>query len=157
VGRGFVARVALPDRDVIGLALGTRATVTLDAAPGRPLEGRVTEIARTAERGTGTYQVEVALEPPRELTLLSGLPAKVEIARTVRAEGSVPLAAVVDGDGETGSVFVVAQGFAARMPVRIALVEGDRAVLAAGIAGIRQVVTDGAPRLTDGARVEVTE
>jgi RND family efflux transporter MFP subunit len=157
VGRGFVVRVALPDRDVIGLAPGTRAMVTLDAAPERPLAGRVTEISRSAERGTGTYQVEVALEPPRELTLLSGLPAKVEIARTVRAEGSVPLAAVVDGDGETGSVFVVAQGLAARVPVRIALVAGERAVLAAGIAGVDQVVTDGAPRLTDGARVEVTE
>ncbi len=157
LGRGFVVRAALPDRDVLGLRPGTSATVTLDAARAAPLTGRVTEIARSAARGTGTYQVEVALEAPRGTALLSGLTAKVEIDRTVPAEGTVPLAAVVDGDGEAGSVFVVSDGVARRKPVRIALLAGDRAVLASGIAGVDRVVTDGAPRLTDGARVKVTE
>lgn len=157
VGGGFVVRAALADRDVLDLRVGTPATVTLDAAPGRPLAGRVTEIARSAARGTGTYQVEVALDAPRGVALLSGLTAKVEIARNVAAQGAVPLAAVVDGDGEDGSVFVVEQGVARRVPVRIALLSGDRAVLAEGIAGVREVVTDGAPRLTDGAIVQVTQ
>lgn len=155
LGNGFVVRAALPDRDVLGLEPGARATVTLDAAPERPLAGRVTEIARSAGRGTGTYQVELALEAPPGAALLSGLTAKVEIARTVPAEGSVPLAAVVDGEGAAGSVFVVADGVAHRVPVRIALLQGDRAVLASGIAGVGRVVADGAPRLADGARVQV--
>jgi hypothetical protein len=41
------------------------------------------------------------------------------------------------------------------VPVRIALLDGDRAILAGGVAGIDRVVTDGASRLADGARVEV--
>ncbi len=157
VGRGFVVRTSVPERDVLELRPGTPATVALDADPARPLAGRVTEIGRTAARGTGTYQVEVALEDPRARSLPSGLTAKVEIARTVAAEGAVPLAAVVDGDGETGAVFVVAQGVARRVPVRIALLEGDRAILAGGVAGIDRVVTDGAPRLADGSRVDVVQ
>lgn len=156
-GRGFVVRVALADRDVLGLAPGTPAKVTLDAAPDRPLEGRVGEISRSAGRGTGTYRVEVAIAAPRSTTLLSGLSAKVEIARTIEAAGAVPLAAVVDGDGEAGSVFVVADGVARRRPVRVALLDGDRAVLAAGVEGVERVVTDGAARLADGTRVAVTE
>ncbi len=155
LGNGFVVRVALPDRDVLGLEPGRRATVTLDAAPERPFAGRVTEIARTAARGTGTYEVELALDAPPGAALLSGLTAKVEIARTLPAEGSVPLSAVVDADGEAGSVFVVADGVAHRVPVRIALLQGDRAALASGIAGVGEVVTEGAPRLADGARVQV--
>ncbi|HET8539145.1 MAG TPA: efflux RND transporter periplasmic adaptor subunit [Anaeromyxobacter sp.] len=155
VGRGFVVRAALPERDVLDVGPGTRATVSLDADPGRPLSGRVTEVGRTAARGTGTYEVEVALDDPRARALPSGLTAKVEIARSVPAQGAVPLAAVVDGDGEEGAVFVVDGGVARRVPVRIALLAGDRAVLAGGIAGIEAVVADGAPRLADGARVEV--
>ncbi len=155
VGRGFVVRAALPERDVLDLRPGTPATVTLDADPARPLAGHVAEIGRTATRGTGTYEVEVALDASPGAPLLSGLTAKVEIARTLPAEGSVPLSAVVDGDGQAGSVFVVAEGVAHRVPVRIALLQGDRAALASGIAGVGQVVTDGAARLADGARVQV--
>ena len=156
-GRGFVVRVALADRDVLGLERGTPATVALDAASGRPLHGRVSEIARAAGRGTGTYLVEVALASADATGLLSGLTAKVEIARTLDAEGAVPLAAVVDGDGEAGAVFTVEQGVARRRPVRIAFLHGDRAVLSSGLAGVGAVVTDGAPRLVQGTRVKVVE
>jgi hypothetical protein len=41
--------------------------------------------------------------------------------------------------------------------VRIAFLQGDRAVLAGGIEGLAQVVTDGAPRLSDGQAVRVVD
>jgi len=156
-GRGFVVRAALADRDVLGLLPGTPARVRLDADPGRPLAGRVTEIARAAGRGTGTYQVEIALPAAGSAGLLSGLTARVEIERRVPASGAVPLSAVVDGDGEQGAVFTIRDGAAHRVPVRIAFLQGERAVLSAGLEGVDRVVTDGAPRLSDGARVTVSE
>jgi membrane fusion protein, multidrug efflux system len=157
-GRGFVVRAALADRDVLGLVPGTAATVTLDARPDRPLAGRVAEIARVAGRGTGTYQVEIAVEPAAlGAPLLSGLTAKVEIARRVPAAGAVPLGAVVDGDGEQGAVFAVEGDRARRVAVRIAFLQGDRAVLSGGVEGLDRVVADGAPRLADGRRVRVAE
>ncbi len=161
-GRGFVVRAALADRDVLGLAPGAPATVTLDARPDRPLRATVAEVGRAAGRGTGTFQVELRLDPagPGALPaadLLSGLTAKVEIARRVPAAGAVPLAAVVEGDGERGAVFAVEGGVARRVPVRIAFLQGDRAVLAGGVEGIARVVSEGAARLADGARVRVAE
>jgi RND family efflux transporter MFP subunit len=155
-GRGFVVRAALADRDVLGLRPGTPARVTLDADPGRTVTGRVTEIARAAGRGTGTYQVEIALPASGSAGLLSGLAARVELDRTVPASGAVPLAAVVDGDGEQGAVFTVRDGAAHRVPVRIAFLQGEQAVLSAGLDGLERVVTDGAPRLADGSRVTET-
>jgi membrane fusion protein, multidrug efflux system len=156
-GRGFVVRAALPDRDALGLSVGTPAVVLLDARPDAPLPGRVAELSRSAGRGTGTYQVEIRLDPSGAPPLLSGLTAKVEIARRVPAAGAVPLAAVVDGDGETGAVYAVEGGRARRVPVRIAFLQGDRAVLAGGVEGLGRVVTDGAPRLADGRAVTVVE
>ncbi len=153
-GRGFVVRAALADRDVLGLAPGTPARVRLDARPDVELPGRVSEIALSASRGTGTYEVEIAIEAAGA-PLLAGLTAKVRIPRSVPAAGAVPLAAVVAGDGASGAVFAVEDGRARRVPVSIAFLDGERAVLAQGVEDVETVVTDGASRLADGARVRV--
>jgi len=154
--RGFVVRVAVAERDVLELVRGAPATVTLDARPGVALPGRVTEIGHAASRGTGTWQLEIAVDPGRAgVPLLAGLTAKVQIPRSVPAAGAVPLAAVVAGDGATGAVFAVEDGRARRVPVSIAFLDGDRAVLAAGVEHLEAVVTDGASRLSNGARVRV--
>ena len=157
-GRGFVVRAALSDRDALGLSPGTPATVILDARPGERLPGQVAELSRSASRGTGTYQVEIRLAPASAgAPLLAGLTAKVEIERRVPAAGAVPLAAVVDGDGAQGAVFAVEGGRARRVPVRIAFLQGDRAVLASGVEGLDRVVTDGAARLADGRAVRLAD
>ncbi len=154
-GRGFVVRGSVSDSDVLGLSNGDAATVTLDARPGQPIRGRIAEIARSANRGTGGYEVEIRLDPGGAGALLAGLTAKVEISRTVPAAGAVPLAAVQDGDGSSGAVYVVDEGRARRVPVRIAFLQGGLAVLAAGIDGVDRVVTDGASRLADGTLVHI--
>jgi multidrug efflux system membrane fusion protein len=153
--RGFVVRASLPERDVLGLAPGDAATVRLDAAPGEAaIPGRVSEIARSASRGTGTYPVEIRLDPSRApRTLLAGLTAKVEITRTVQVAAAVPLAAVLEGDGDRGVVFLADGDRARRVPVRIAFLQGERAVLAAGLDRSARVITEGAARLADGARI----
>jgi RND family efflux transporter MFP subunit len=156
VARGFVVRVNLPDRDVLGLVPGGSARVTLDASPGEAIPARITEISRSPGRGTGTYQVELRLDARHGArALLNGLTAKVEIDRAVPDASTVPLAAVTDGDGASGAVFVVEGGRARRVPVRVAFLQGGRAVLSGDLDGIDAVVTDGASRLTDGARLRL--
>lgn len=154
-GRGQVVRADLAERDVVGLAAGAPAVVVLDSRPGVELAGRVTEIAHAASRGTGTWQVEIAVDGAAGAPLLAGLTAKVRIPRAVPAAGAVPLAAVVGGDGATGAVFAVDGDRARRVPVAIAFLDGERAVLSRGVERLAAVVTDGADRLTDGAAVRV--
>jgi len=153
--RGFVVRASLPERDVLGLSVGDLAVARLDARPDDVLPCRVAEIARSAARGTGTYQVEVRVDPARARGLLSGLGAKLEIERDVEAAGAVPLLALQEGDGERGAVYVVDGGRARRVPVRIAFLDGERAVLASGVEGVDRVVSEGAARLADGVSVRV--
>lgn len=156
-GRGFVVRVSLPDRDVLGLSVGQAATVTVDARAGESLAGVVSEVARSADRATGTYEVEVRLDPRTAGELLGGLTAKVEIEREVNVAAAVPLAALVDADGPRGAVFALEQGRARRVPVRIAALRGDRAILAGDLPGVVRVVTEGIASLSDGATVKVVE
>lgn len=152
-GRGFVVRASLPDRDVVGLRVGQPAQVAVDALPGAPLAGAVAEIARSASRATGTFEVEIRLAPAGAAALLGGLPAKVEIARELPVPAAVPLAALVDADGSQGVVFALEEGRARRVPVRIASLRGGLAVLAEGLPGVERVITEGAAGLADGAPV----
>ena len=153
--REFVVRASLPDRDVLGLAVGQPAEVEIDARPGVTIAGTVSEIARSAAKGTGTYEVEVRLDPARSGDLLGGLTAKLTIARQVDAPAAVPLNALVDADGAAGAVFAVEGARARRVPVRIAFLQGDQAVLAEALPGVTRIVTDGAAKLADGAAVHV--
>jgi RND family efflux transporter MFP subunit len=154
-GKGFVVRASIPGRDVLGLTVGQPAEVEVDARPGQVIPGTVSEIARSARSGTGTYEVEVRLDPASSGDLLGGLTAKLTIARQVDAPASVPLNALVDADGAAGAVFAVEGPRARRVPVRVAFLQGDRAVLSEGLPGVVRVVTDGAAKLADGDAVRV--
>ena len=70
---------------------------------------------------------------------------------------SLPMSAIVDGDGMRAAVFVVEDGAARRVDVQVAAIEGDRIqVRAPDIVG-RPVVVTGAPYLRDGDAVTVAE
>jgi multidrug efflux system membrane fusion protein len=155
--KGAIVRIALVDRDVLRVREGDGASVLLDARPETKLEGRVTQIATVATPGTGTFDVEVRIEESQEapgVGLLSGLTAKVEIRHVEEVAGIVPIGAVVDGRGADASVFVVEQGRARRVPVKVAFLLDGRAALASA-PRLGDVVEAGASQLEDGVAVRV--
>jgi multidrug efflux system membrane fusion protein len=150
---GSVVYVNLVDRDALALKQGDAAQVTLDARPGEPLAARVSRIAASATPGAGTFEIELTIAQGRPLP--SGLTAKVTFERAEPAL-SVPVTALVDGDGERAALFVVAAERAKRVPVHVLGIEGERALLGAGVDERTKVVATGAAELRDGARVRVT-
>ena len=52
-------------------------------------------------------------------------------------------------------MFAVEGARARRVPVRIAFLQGEQAVLAEPLPGVERIVTEGAAKLTDGAAVRV--
>jgi len=156
-GQGFVVRVGLADRDVVRVALGDPAQLRAAAWPERALTGRVTQIAAAASPATGTFDVEVAVDPS-DAALLSGMHARVEIEPSRRDPVAwVPIDALLEGDGDHGSVYTLdaARSVARRVPVQLAFLQDGRAALRGSLEGVDEVVTDGAAWLRDGARVRV--
>jgi RND family efflux transporter MFP subunit len=154
--RGVVVRAQLVDRDALQLKLGDHARVTLDARPDLALGAHVVQIASTASPGTGTLEVELQLEAADALRLPSGLTAKLEIERNELPLASVPLAALVDGDGAAAAVYVIEGERAKRVPVRVSFFAEDRAALSSELEHVESVVELGATRLEDGSLVRVT-
>ena len=156
--RGFVVRAGLADRDVVRVRRGDSAEVRFDAVGGRTFRGTVTEIAGAADAATGTYPVEVRLPDPDAASLPSGLVAELLIRPVAtRAVVLIPIEAVLEADGAHAVVFALsADGRRAeRRQVSIAFLSGERVAVAAGLDGVRAVVTDGAGYLDDGAAVRV--
>jgi len=156
---GYVVRLALADREVVQLKLGDPAEVRMDAYPGRVLQAKVSEISRAVEARSGLFPVEVRLESP-QLSLASGLVAKVALSPSSSREASltyVPIAAVVEGDRDRASVFVLTNDRAKRRSVRIAFMATDQVALAEGLAPGETVVTDGALYLQDDDRITVVK
>jgi membrane fusion protein, multidrug efflux system len=153
--KGAIVRIGLGDRDVLRVREGDVATVRVDARPEDPIAGRITQIATVATPHVGTFDVEVKLDTSAD-GLLSGLTAKVEIAHEEPAAAVVPLGALVDGNGPNAALFVVEQGRAKKVPVKVAfLVDGRAALAKAALPADAKIVEAGAPDLEDGAAVRL--
>ena len=163
LGRGQVVRMGLADRDVGRLSLGDPAVIRFDDRPGTGVTGRVTQIAAQATPGAGTWTVEVKLDRLVRTSnggVQSGLIGAVEV-RPGRAEPArvIPLAALLEGDADSGVVYSVAGGpggaVARRHLVRVAFVAGDRVAVRDGLPLAEAVVVDGAAYLRENAPVRV--
>jgi len=154
--RGYVVRAALADREIVNVKLGDKGEIRMDAFPGQAMIGTVVEVASAAEDRTGMFPVEVRFdEPPQRL--VSGLVARLRLTPESSAPPLtyVPMAALVEGDGDRASVFVLAEGKAQKREVRVAFITADSIALESGINAGETVITDGALYLANGEAVEV--
>lgn len=153
---GFVVRAALADREIVHVKLGDKGEIRMDAFPGQAMQGTVIEVASAADERSGMFPIEVRFDapPPR---LVSGLVARLQLAPTSEAPllTYVPMAALVEGDGDRASVFVIDNGKALRKQVRVAFITADAIALESGLSAGERVITDGALFLEDGETVEV--
>jgi RND family efflux transporter MFP subunit len=158
---GWVVRVGLADRDIMRVVTGMAADVTFDAYPGKVFKGRVTRIGAAADRMTGTFEVEVEVQP-EGVRFARGLVAKVELplaelAETVSTATVVPVSALVDADGRRGTVYVLdaTNSVARRKEVTLGAILGEQVVVTTGLTVGEAIITDGAAWLTDGRPVRV--
>ncbi len=150
-----VLRVDVTDREIVQLKEGTYASVTFDAFPGKTFPGILDELAAQADPRTGTYTVEVAVNPQGE-SLLSGLIGEVTLeAGRSQSLLRIPIDALVRGDGDRAEVFVVEEGKARLKQVHIFKIEGESLLVQEGLSAGATIITSGVGYLSDGQAVQV--
>jgi multidrug efflux system membrane fusion protein len=157
---GFVVRAALADREIVHVKLGDKGAIRMDAFPGQSMTGTIVEVASAADERSGMFPIEVLFDapPPR---LVSGLVARLQLSPTSESPPLtyVPIGALVEGDGDRASVFVIeqdkSQTVARRRDVRVAFITADSIALESGLKAGESVITDGALFLENGEAVEV--
>ena len=155
--RGYVVRAALSDREVVQLKLGDPAEIRMDAYPDQSIRGSLAEIAGASDARSGMFPIEVRFDSV-PMSLASGLVAKLNLhsaASRQRQLTYVPIGAVVEGNGDRASVYVVDGNRAKRRNVRVAFIAPEAVALDDGVKPGERVVTDGALYLQDDERIEI--
>jgi RND family efflux transporter MFP subunit len=152
---GWSVRLAVADVDVVKLALGDTAKISLDAYPNRIFKGVINEIAGRANVLSQTFEIDVAIKNAPKL--YSGLVAhtKIEPAQKQRLS-KVPLTALIQANGQNGQVYVAnAKGETQLKNVQIRYLDGANALISQGITEGEWIVVQGGPFILEGNEVRI--
>ena len=151
----WVVRVGVSDRDWARLSVNDPANVVLDAYPEEVFEGKVTELAQAADPANKLYEVEIRIVPKGK-RLASGLFAKATMTPSQRSTYRViPVEALIEGQGRAGYVFVVQEGKAHKVPIKIGYLADDKVLVTQGLDEIQEVITAGSAYLKEGTVIRV--
>lgn len=151
----WVLKAGIADKDWTRLHIGDLATLSLDAFPEAIFSATVSMLSQGADVSSGLYQAELKLNTQGK-KMATGLFGKAQIMPSiVQKHISIPIDAVIEGNGENAFVYAVADGKARKIPIKIVGIDNNRAFIGNGLAGVSQVITDGSAYLVDGSRVRV--
>ncbi len=150
----LVARVYLPERDVLRLEEGREVRLALAADETLRFAGRIRQISPVVDTQTGTVKVTVeAVDPPAAVR--PGAFVSVAIVRERReAAALLPREAVLRELGAT-HVFVAQGGTAVKREVSLGLEENGRVEVVSGVEVGERVVVAGQGGLRSGATIKV--
>jgi len=152
----WVVKINVSDRDWARINIGMSAKITMDAYENTVFQGNVSDLAPAADPASGLYTVEIRIAPQGK-RFAPGLFAQVDITPSQsRTYTIIPVESIVEGNGKSAYVFAIqADGESVRkLPVQVAFMEGNQVVIASGLEGVAEVVTAGAPYLTEKKKVK---
>lgn len=155
----WIVKIGLPDVDWVRVKKGDRAKITTDAYPNELLDGELNVINEGADAISGLYQAEVKVKPGNK-KLASGLFAKVEIIPSAKRKlQTVPIEAIVEGQGKNAFVFVLNEDKRSvrKLPVIVAYLENQKAFISKGLDSIQEVISAGSAFLTENSVIKVVQ
>jgi RND family efflux transporter MFP subunit len=147
----WVVRASLTDKDIINIRMDDSATVSFDAYPDRKFKCHVSEIGTIADPYTGTYEVELHLDEQPE-TLATGFITRAEIypAKSLQKMIIIPLEAMIDGEGLTGTVYVIRDGSPVKQSVQIHSIRDDGIIIYSGLQAGDEIIVEGGEYIREG-------
>lgn len=142
----WLIKASIPDRDLPLIAIGDSATVTFDGLPDQTFSACLSRIAGSAHPVTGTFEIDIALSS-RDSRFRPGLIADVKLfPSNQRSYSFIPAAALVNGNGSTGTVYAVNRNDSI-IPVTITTerLYGNLIAVSEGLEGITAIIAVGAP------------
>lgn len=155
----WIVKIGLPDVDWVRVKKGDHARIFLDAYPNEVFDGEVSLINEGSDQLNGLYHAEVKVNASGH-KLASGLFAKVEIlTQNKQSLQGVPIEAIVEGKGKNAFVFVPSGDGKSvkKIPVVVAYITGDSAIISKGLENVAQVITSGSAFLTEFSTIQISK
>lgn len=152
----WVLRVGLSDQDWALLDKGNKATVSIDAFPGKSFNAIVSKKSLAADPVSGSFEAELQVQFSGEQPAL-GMFGTASIQVAGKPAGySIPYEALLEANGKKGFVFVSNdRRTVKKAEVSIAHISNNRAYIAAGLEGYAFVVAAGSPYLNEQSLITV--
>ncbi|MDE2300154.1 MAG: efflux RND transporter periplasmic adaptor subunit, partial [Burkholderiales bacterium] len=147
----------LPQRQITGLRLGQRVTLSDDAFAGQSFEGKVTAISPKVDPTTRNVQVEATVANPQR-QLLPGMFARVAVDTGAPQRYLTLPQTAITYNPYGSTVFVVEPGAALKVKqifVTTGPTRGDQVAVLSGITEGQQIVTSGQLKLKNGTEVVI--
>lgn len=158
-GAATKLKVGVSDKDVVRVRAGYPATVYIDAYPNAVFKATVTQIAQTVNPMTGTFDIELNVQPNGK-NLISGFVAKAEITPpSVQSSLAIPIESVIEAEDTNGYVFVynATNNTVTKKRVTLGNIVGNKVMIINGLSAGEEIVVLGANFLTDGEKVKRVE
>ncbi|MEM9555208.1 MAG: efflux RND transporter periplasmic adaptor subunit [Acidobacteriota bacterium] len=153
----LVARIYLPERDVLALDEGRSVRLVLRADDAIAFDGTIRQISPVVDTATGTVKVTVESRRP-PAAVRPGAFVRVDIVRETRSEAVLLPREAVLRELREAYVFVATDdGVAERRAITLGLEENGRVEAVDGVAAGEKVIVAGQGGLEDGAAIRLIE
>jgi RND family efflux transporter MFP subunit len=153
----WVITVGLSDKDVIRIQENDKASISLDAYPNEVFEAFVSQIDQTSNRGSGTYEVKLQINP-RGKRMVSGFIAKGQILpKNQQNPLVIPIEALSEADGNTAYVFLLNADnqTVKKIKIGIADIYENQVAVSEGLEENQTVIVAGVAYLSSESKVRV--
>ncbi|SKA32299.1 RND family efflux transporter, MFP subunit [Chitinophaga eiseniae] len=157
----WLLRIGVTDREWAQVSTGDKATVETPSLPGETFTGTVTRKSEGIDAASGTFVIDVQLSGSKPAAIATGMFGRCHITTGGTGGGtawSIPYAALLDGNGNSGYVFVTNDNQTAqRIPVTIAGMEKDQVLISQGMEQARSLIISGSAYLKDQSRIRIIQ
>ncbi len=150
----LVARIFLPERDVLGLNSDAPVRITLNADEETRFAGSIRQVSPVVDTATGTIKLTIeAVAPPEGVR--PGSFVTIDIVRETRTDAILLPREAVLRELQSAHVFLFEDGQARKQEIQLGLEEGLWVQASSGVAPGEQVIVAGQGGLKDGAPVKL--
>ncbi|MCP4604991.1 MAG: efflux RND transporter periplasmic adaptor subunit [Proteobacteria bacterium] len=153
--RTIIVEARLAETQVASITRGAKVAVDISALK-EQFEGTVETIIPTADRDSKTFTSRIRIKNP-DLKILVGMSATVRVAARTHNDVIVASQSSVIEESGRRSVFVAASGVAKKRKVQLGAIDGDRVVLASGVASGDELIVLGQRDLIDGQPIRIVK
>lgn len=158
----WLLRVGVSDHEWAKIRLQDKATVSVSSVPGKAFDGYVFRRSEGVDPATGTFTIDIKVNNTVDGQLASGLFGKASIqtaaGNTSAPVWRIPYDALLDGDGNTGNVFITSDNKTAhKVPVILAGMEKNEVLISGGLEQAGALIISGSAYLTDSSHIRIIQ
>lgn len=155
---GWVLRIGLNDKAAVSVKVGDAVEVTLKAYPEHIIRSQIKDIGGASDLRSGTVNATISLPTQTDIRYIAGQvgEARIVIKRSGTPVLTLPLASILEANGEQATVYVISAKKQAELRrVRVGKIHDSRVDIVSGLVAGERVVSEGAAWLNPGMPVRI--